>query len=159
MFKQLITDTTLPGKAYSMPSIYECLKLFRDVIIDNCLNKHHYKHLSLSASLKAKYADVFYRFDLPQMLGRKNFNWLTQHFNKKDWFVIKIVILKQIPLIWKIFPLERGINTYLLVKQKKYFIEWMSEVSILIVNVEQEKTPKTCLYCSFSWTSVLDIRK
>ena len=86
--------------------------------------------------------------------------WLK--IEKRLWFLIKYVILRQISLILKWFPLEcskNGISIHICLQSNKYSIEWMSEDSIFIINVEQyslssrwKRLPKSHFIVYFSYT-------
>ena len=65
-------------------------------------------------------------------------NILHLDIEKRLWFVIKYINLKQTPLILKIFPSEGILNRASIpvaCKQINIFIEWMNKDSIFIVNV------------------------
>ena len=81
---------------------------------------------------------------------------------KRLWFVIKYVNLKQTSLFFKYkkFPwnaAKSGYEYIFVCKQINMFIEWNSEDSIFIVNVDlqhilhsrQKRLSKTCFYCLF----------
>ena len=95
---------------------------------------------------------------------------LCLKFEKRSWFVIKYVILKQTPIIMKTFlwnAAKMGYQYIFACKQKNIFVEWMSGDSIFMVNVEKyflrsrwKRLPKTCLHCLFfMYTSVEDEKK
>ena len=70
---------------------------------------------------------------------------------KKLWFVIQYLILKQTPRILKVMQQKR-----FACKQMNLFIEWMGKNSISMVNVEQywlhsrwKRLTETCLQCLF----------